>query len=546
MRKRLRPGASCAIALGLALSLGACSGGVAKQASGTAGTINVEAPNSAPTFTNNFNPFSQSDTGPGLNIIYEPLLASNRAKGGVLIPWLAKSWAWSDGGRTATLTLRPGVKFSDGNPLTPADVVYSLDLLLKNPKLGGATYSAVKAVGSDAVAVTWKSAAYQQLGDLKTINIIEKKLWVNRKPLTYVDKNPVGTGPFAMKAFSPQAVTMAARTDYWGGKPAMANLKYVAATSANIQTQLQNNSIDFCTCDIDAKSYVASDPQRHRFIMAWDGSVVSVMLNNGKAPFSDVHVRRAFADAVDTAAIAKLASSKLPLQEPPASPTGLSTKTYKDWIDPKYLAPRKQDVAAAKASLQAGGYTVQGGRLMKDGKQLPVTFVAPSDTPFIMTIAQLVIQQIKQTLGIDIKLSGGANASDEVAKGKYDLASTWLSSGEGIYTALNQFNGSLASPIGTEASNNSVRFRNAAFDKVLAEMAGTDDQNRLKQLGMQAQAIFVDQVPTIPLFSSGAAGVANTRHWTGWPPAANPDYLANTGSGTELITTLLHLKPAKG
>ncbi|MFI6930755.1 ABC transporter substrate-binding protein [Streptomyces sp. NPDC050287] len=546
MRKRLGRAAPCAIAVGLALSLAACSAGTAKQASATTGTINVEAPNSAPTFTNNFNPFSQSDTGPGLNIVYEPLVASNRAKGGVLIPWLAKSWTWSDGGRTAVLTIRPGVKFSDGNPLTADDVVYSLNLLLKNPKLGGATYSAVKAAGSDAVAVTWKSAAYQQLGDLKNINIIEQKLWGNRNPLTYVDKTPVGTGPFTVKAFSPQAVTMAARTDYWGGKPAMANLKYIAATSANIQTQLQNNSIDFCTCDIDAKSYVAADPKNHHFIMAWDGSVVSVMLNNAKAPFNDVNVRRAFADAVDNEAITKLASSKLPIVEPPASPTGLSTKTYQDWIDPKYLAPRKQDVAAAKASLQAGGYTVQSGQLTKDGKALPVTFVAPSDTPFIMTIAQLVVQQVKQTLGIDVKLRGGANTGDEIAKGQYDLAATWLSSGEGIYTALNQLNGNLAVPIGTEASNNSVRFRNSAYDSILARMAGTEDQNKLKKLGMQAQAIFVDQVPTIPLFSSGAAGAANAAHWTGWPPAAEPDYLADTGSGTELITTLMHLTAAKG
>ncbi|MEU0071762.1 ABC transporter substrate-binding protein [Streptomyces sp. NPDC006332] len=546
MRKRLRPGALCAVVLGLTLSLGACSEGATKQSSANAGTITVEAPNSAPTFTNNFNPFSQSDTGPGLNIIYEPLVASNRAKGGVLIPWLAKSWAWSDSGRTATLTLRPGVKFSDGGALTPADVVYSLDLRLKNPKLGGASYSAVKAVGSDAVAVTWKSAAYQQLGDLKNVNIIERKLWVGRNPLTYVDKSPVGTGPFSVKTFSPQAVTMAARADYWGGKPAMSNLRYTAATSANIQTQLQNNSIDFCTCDIDAKSYVASDPKNHRFIMAWDGSVVSVMLNNAKGAFSDVHVRRAFAQAVDSDAIAKLSSSKLPLQQPPASPTGLSTKTYKDWIDPQYLAPRKQDVAAAKASLQAGGYTVQGGRLVKDGKQLPVTFVAPSDTPFIKTIAQLVVQQIKQTLGIDVRLSGGSNTGDEISKGHFDLAATWMSSGEGIYTALNQMNGTLASPIGTMSANNTIRFRDADYDKILAQMAGTKDQARLKQLGRQAQAIIVDQAPTIPLFSSGAAGVANTAHWSGWPEAANPDYLANTGSGTEFITTLLHLRPTKG
>ncbi|CAM5698961.1 hypothetical protein SALBM311S_10877 [Streptomyces alboniger] len=343
---------------------------------------------------------------------------------------------------------------------------------------------------------------------------------------------------------------MAARGDYWGGKLAVNRLRFVAATSANIQTQLQNNSIDFCTCDIDAKSYVSSDPKNHHFIMAWDGSVVSVMLNNAKAPFDDVNVRRAFANAVDITAIAKLSSSKLPLTQAPASPTGLSTKTYKDWIDPKYLAPRAQDVAAAKADLRAGGWSVQGGSLVKGGKKYPITYVAPSDTPFLKTIGQLVVRRIKQSLGIQVTLSGGsgANTGSDINKGKFDMAATWLSRGDSMYYALQQFDGRLIQPLGTESvgGNNTVRWKNDAFDKILAQMAATDDQSRLKALSKQAQTIFVDQVPTIPLFSSGAAGVANTLRWTGWPDPENPAYLANTGSGSEFITTLLHLKAAKG
>ena len=50
----------------------------------------------------------------------------------------------------------------------------------------------------------------------------------------------------------------------------------------------------------------------------------------------------------------------------------------------------------------------------------------------------------------------------------------------------------------------------------------------LKQLGMQAQAIFADQMPTIPLFASGAAGAANTLRWTGWPDAEQPGVTSPT------------------
>ncbi|WBB57662.1 ABC transporter substrate-binding protein [Streptomyces sp. WMMC500] len=543
MKKQLWP---CAIVLATALSLGACTGGGTAQQGAAADMLTVSAPNSAPTFTNNFNPFT--GTAPGLNVMYEPLVATNRAKGGEVVPWLAEKWSWSDGGRTATFRLRPGVTFSDGSPLTAKDVHFSLDLLLKNPKVGGASYEKVEVVGDDSVAVTWQDPAYQQLPDLEIVRIVRAGLWSGRDPLTHVDKKPVGTGPFALETFSPQAVTMASRAGYWGGKMAMPHLKYTAATSANIQTQLQSNTVDFCTCDVDAKSYLKADPENHHFIMAWDGAVVSLQLNNARAPFSDVAVRRAFAQAVDTAQIAELSSSKLPIQQPQASPTGLSSKVYEDWIDPAYAKPRAHDPAAAEATLADAGYSVQDGSLVKDGKKIPVEYVVPSDTPFLKTIAQLVVEQIRESLGIEVKLvSGpGANTGPTIAKGDFDLAANWMSSGSGIYAALRQFDGTKAEPLGTEAINNPVRFRNDDFDRLLAKMAGTADEAELKKLGAQAQDVFVDQVPTVPLFVSGAAGVANSARWTGWPEAENPDYLANTGSGTEFITTLKHLKPAEG
>jgi peptide/nickel transport system substrate-binding protein len=542
MRKTLWLGA---VTLGLTLMAAGCTSGATQPKSAAAsGTLTVQAPNSPPTFVDNFNPFTGE--APGLNIIYEPLVASNRAKGGQLVPWLAESWTWSADGRTATFKLRPGVKFSDGSPLTAEDVQWTYELRLKNPKVGGAPYSAVAITGKDTVAVTWKEPAYQQLGDLQDIPIVRQQLWASRNPLTYVDKSPVGTGPFKLAKFSPQGVTMTDRTDYWGGAFQVQNLKYAAATSANIQTQLQNGSIDFCTCDVDAKSYVAGDPGKRKFIMAWDGAVVSVLLNNGKAPFDDVNVRRAFALAVDNEAVAKLSSSKLPIIQPPASPSGLNHHVYTDWIAPDLSAPRKQDVTAAKQALATAGYTVQNGVLTKAGKQYPVRYVAPSDTPFLKTVAQLVVEQIRQSLGVSVQLVGGpgSNISDAVSKGNYDMAANWMSSGRGIYPAMNQFNGALTAPVGTDASSNQVRFKNAAFDKLLAQMSGTDDEATLKKLGAQAQAIFADQVPTIPLFDSGAAGVANTARWTGWPDPEKPDYLANTGSGTEFITTLKNLEPA--
>ena len=50
-------------------------------------------------------------------------------------PWLATSWAWSNGNKQLTFTIRPGVKWSDGKPMTAADVVYTFNLLKQDKAL---------------------------------------------------------------------------------------------------------------------------------------------------------------------------------------------------------------------------------------------------------------------------------------------------------------------------------------------------------------------------------------------------------------------------
>ena len=80
-------------------------------------------------FNKSFNPYLSSSLGVTMNmqdLTYEPLLMFNMMQPTQApIPWLATAYTWSDGGRTLTLTTRQGVKWSDGKPLTAADVVFT-------------------------------------------------------------------------------------------------------------------------------------------------------------------------------------------------------------------------------------------------------------------------------------------------------------------------------------------------------------------------------------------------------------------------------------
>src|SRR5213592_4373534 len=82
-----------------------------------------------PAFVKNFNPYTSTGLPTGAFVrgaFYEPLIISSVAGGGHTYPWLAQSWKWSNGNKTLTLNLVKNAKWSDGTPLTSADVVYSL------------------------------------------------------------------------------------------------------------------------------------------------------------------------------------------------------------------------------------------------------------------------------------------------------------------------------------------------------------------------------------------------------------------------------------
>ncbi len=103
-------------------------------------TITVES-SPVNVLTRSFNPFSTTSASSSVgsnSFIYEPLLQFDAAKAGVIYPWLASKYAFSNGGKTVTFTIRPGVKFSNGTPLTPADVAFTYNLVKKNPAINTA------------------------------------------------------------------------------------------------------------------------------------------------------------------------------------------------------------------------------------------------------------------------------------------------------------------------------------------------------------------------------------------------------------------------
>ena len=266
-------------------------------------------------FTKNFNPYTGTGLPSGQFIkgaIYEPLMVSPLG-GKPTIPWLAQSWSWSNGNKTLTLNIAKGVKFSDGKPMTSADVVYSITdgkqsstMDLTGYARPGTNIASVKAVGPYKVVIGLHTADSQFIiSTLNGVIVVPKHIWQNvADPATFTNPNPVGTGPFTkITRFTSQDYVFSKNPSYWQkGMPKVPCLEYVQASSNDAALALiQSGQVDWTHNFVPnvETAYVKKDPKHFHSFYATTAYPVSLMLDTTQYPFSLVPLRKAISMAID-------------------------------------------------------------------------------------------------------------------------------------------------------------------------------------------------------------------------------------------------------
>src|SRR5687768_1140081 len=140
-----------------------------------------------PAFVRNFNPYVQGLPSSSFvrGGMYEPLVITTPAGGGREIKWLARNYSWSKNGRTLTLDIRRNVRWSDGKPLTAADVVYSLTAGKQDKTMDiigmfreGSNIASVTQRGSHGVVIRLKSKDSQFVGvNLNAVFVVPKHVF---------------------------------------------------------------------------------------------------------------------------------------------------------------------------------------------------------------------------------------------------------------------------------------------------------------------------------------------------------------------------------
>ncbi len=510
------------------------------------------------TITQDFNPFVSTAAPQGMGatgLIYEPLLQFDLAQPPKFYPWLATSYTWGNGGKSVTFAIRQGVKWNNGTAMTPADVVFTYNLVKKFPaiNLAGLPITSVSAAGNN-VTVSFSTPEYLNLQEIAGVPILPQSVWGSvSNPTTFTDPTPVGTGPYVLKSFTPQGFTLTKNPHYWQasmvGVPNVYFPDYTSNTGA--LSALYSGAVDWTGNFIPGlqKQFVATAPAYHHF---WEapGSTNALMPNLNKWPTNQLPVRQAISLAVNRSLLAS--EGEAGLENPVTNTSGITLPTFAAWAGPAAAdtVSATGSAAAAAAVLTKAGYKKNSsGFYALNGKEVTVTLISPAAYTDYAAVGTMVAQQLKNA-GINASFQGiSVDAwNQDMADGDFSLAEHWSNNG---LTPYNLYDNWLNSSLDNGKSNTGdyEGLKNPAMDADLAKLAGASTVTQQTADLAPIETYVAQNLPVIPITTASEWFEYNSQHFVGWPTQANPYETgqptgtnSGAGAGTDEVV-ILHLKP---
>jgi peptide/nickel transport system substrate-binding protein len=547
------------IPLAAGLLAAGCSAGSSSSTGSTGGntstssTLTISNENGA-LWTCGFNPLNASDTLLSVGFMYEPLVYVNPLQGGKTTPMLASSYAWGAGNKSLTFTIRQGVKWSDGTPMTAADVAYTFNLIKKYPGLDltgvWSVLSSVTATGN-TVTMDFSTVAvpyFYYIADQTPI--VPEHIWSTlSNPTTNAITNPVGTGPFLMSKCSPSNITYTANPNYWQpGLPKIKKIEYPAYTSnTTANNDLANGTAQWGAQYIPAiDTFYKSKSPNYNY---WFPPTVNVSLvpNLTNPLLSNVKVREAMSYAIDRAKVSTIGESGY---EPPANQTGIVTPTFASSQDSSAVSAwgNGYDPAKATSLLESAGFHMGSDGIMVNsaGQKLQFTVLNIGDYSDWVASVQVIQQELK-SVGISITPDNLSNTDFDADfyYGKYQLAYyDQQTFGPSAYYELNNWlNSANTAPVGKVAASNYERYSNPATDKLLDQYATTTDAATQQSILNQIQQVMTTDVPIIPVVEAVDWYQYDTGTFSGWPTPGNPYAQPSAYAFPDNEQVLLHLAP---
>ena len=294
--------------------------------------------------------------------------------------WAAESYEWKDD-KTIAVTLREGMKWHDGEPVTPEDVKFSFETAVSGEAPMYAPFATnIENIAVDGSTITFtlkQPAASFVTSSLAKINLIPKHVWEpiiadlktkEENAESYQEETPIGSGPFRFERWlTNEEIVLSANKDHFNAPKAE---RWILRIVPNVEAalgMLRSGEINFL-------AEFSGDPQVLLQAAEQDGDLETVStvemgfryvaFNNRRPPFDDPAFRRALSAAVDRRLIVKAAYRGY--AEPSNS---VVSPALGFWHNEAVVEGFEAGHDVAVKILEDAGYTLEGDRLHYPGDQ---------------------------------------------------------------------------------------------------------------------------------------------------------------------------------
>lgn len=488
--------------------------------------------------------------------VYESLFYTNHFTN-ELIPWIGEGYTYNDDFTEITVKLRNGVTWSDGEPLTADDVVFTFDMLkgaapdLLFSSAIAEWVASAEAVDPLTVKITltkpgprW-AADFLATGQSTRFVVVPKHIWDGQDPMTFTNFDianglPVGTGPFKLVKADASSLIFDLRDSWWAvdagvvaALPQVQRVIYVPATQEAMPQLYATSQIDIGR-NIQPGVFEAAKAQNPN-LTAWNaegpvwgapnGCSIAIRFNTQKAPFSDVALRQAVNASIDRDQIVNLA------YEGSVTKAVLPFSSYKGMVDyvgqlTDLMAPLDEHSPEKVAGIMtAAGYTQANGIWTNaDGSPLQLEVQVAQGDP----VGPVLGQQL-QAAGFDalISVQQSTAQTEALAAGNYGMSVTpHCGSLYDPWQTLEHFHSKYAAAEGAASTNlrAPTRYANPELDAILDQLQARQPSPQdadYVELVKQATAIVARDLPEIALFEEIQTQPFNTTYWTGFPSSAD-------------------------
>lgn len=465
---------------------------------------------------------------------------------------VAKSWKTSEDKLTWTYTIRDGMKWSDGKPVTADDAAYTYNRIMTDDQAAEANGSYVenfeKVTAPDPHTLVIRTKKPQASMTALDIPIVPEHVWskisdVSDPKTDSIDVVGVGDGPFLISEYRPnEVVTMKANPDYWRGRAKIDGIQFLKFDNAEAAVNaLRNGEVDFVNRLTEAQfnslqgedgiTTNSSSGRRYRELLMNPGAknAAGDEIGDGHPALRDVRVRKAIATAVDPKTLVdKVLGGYGELPGGPVPPI-YDEYHYTPAADEKYTF----DPAQANKTLDEAGYRKgpDGVRVSPDGDKLEFRLTARSSEDYGLRASNYIVGWLSD---IGIKVTKNLVSDNEVdettSSGHYDLAlSGWGTNPDPDYILAKSTCDAL--PAESGSSSSATFFCDKTYDKYYDQQAAETDPAKRAEAVKKAQARLYDQAPNLVLDYDKVLEAYRSDRFTGFvqQPAGEGQIMEQTG-----------------